>query len=358
MSAPARTKTISVVDRSVHRRARGGSARAPIVANVLDDQGDRGEQPEHAGPEPPAAGDVRPPVRAQVDARQRRSPPRAPARRTRAPPLVTSRSRRVSTTAAATHAVAYAACPLGIRGARRVHQRAGGPRPVDRVLGHVHGDVDEREARAPARAPRRSAARDDEHDARAPPRARCTVGSAPRSVTTFATSTSMSLRMPVGQVEQVAVERRRARGRRTKMRDVERRTRTRPRRPRPASVVSSSPSSPGVSRFQTKRSSAAEDPHDRADDPAVQRARRSRTAACTSGWLAVREQPGAGSRRGAGTPSPRRRSRATVTPKPNSACPAMCCDLVERAPEDVAEHAEERRPERRVPTMLYGMKRR
>ena len=112
-----------------------------------------------------------------------------------------------------------------------------------------------------------------------------------------------------------------------------------------------------MSRFADEASRRRQHAHERADDPAVQRAA-DHEQRLDERVLAVRVEPGADLARGAGTPSTTPTITATVTAKPNSAWPTMCCDLVERAPEDVAEDAEERRPQRRMPTMLYGMKRR
>ena len=92
----------------VHRSARATGLRralARIVAHVLDDQRDRGQQAEDPDAEPPAAGDVRPVVRAQVDARQpdRRGEHERAGHERRA---ATSPSRRVTASAAAIQAVA------------------------------------------------------------------------------------------------------------------------------------------------------------------------------------------------------------------------------------------------------------
>ena len=109
------------------------------------------------------------------------------------------------------------------------------------------------------------------------------------------------------------------------------------------SVVSSSPSSPGISRLTTNGVGGLSN---RASGRTTQRysGRPITNRGLTQRVLAMRVEPGRGSR-------PRRRYAvttptitATVTAKPNSACPTMCCDLVERAPEDVAEDAEERGP--------------
>ena len=108
------------------------------------------------------------------------------------------------------------------------------------------------------------------------------------------------------------------------------------------SVVSSSPSSPGISRLPTNRAGGVEHAHERADDPAVQRPA-DHEQRLDSGWSrCASSQAPISSRRRYAVTTPT--ITPTVTAKPNSAWPTRCCDLVERAPEDVAEDAEERGP--------------
>ena len=325
---------------------------AAIVADVRDEQRDRGQRAEDAAARAPS----RPPRRTSSGRAGRRAsarpPPPARSPRARAPPLATSRRAARGDHRHRDLGGRVRRVPAREGGQRGVDQRVRRTRPVDRRLRRCApptytspSPITSTTQLEPAGAARSridattTSAQHDRQRAEVRDDLRDVDGHVvARSVARSSSSLSSGVRPGVaGQLDRVE--------RRNEAADARDRQRGRELEPEVAGRDARSRGTAPAARSHAptgRTTRAIHGPRDRDQRPQERAGARARQPVARS------------SARGAGTRPRPPTITATVTPKPKVAWPAMCATLVERAPEDVAEHAEGGRPRARCRRCCRG----